>query len=1119
MLGIRSGGAVMECRHCGLTAASDSRECSGCGAPFYYGCPFCGFDNLPNGKYCSGCARAIEQVRAPAFLDAGVQSDRRSRAEAERKQVTVMFADIQASHELADTNDPEATREGIESVLEVMVEAVHEFDGTVAQVLGDGVMALFGAPMSQEDHAVRACYAALAMHEHLRQRDWELEGSLTIQPRIRIGLHSGDVVISAVSSDLGWDYRAVGATTHIAARLEQMAQPGTTLASGATNSLAKGLVKVEPLGKQLIKGVLQPIDAYRIVGGTDVSRFQATVAGGVLSPFVGRETELAMLRRLLSEVRNGARRVLSVQGVPGIGKSRLLFEFLHHLPTDFIVLEAGAPSCASSPYVVVERLLRNQLGVSVHDEPKHVTERLDAILAESPSLLVHRPALCNLFNIPTNDIEWRSLDPTQRRSRTIAAIRAALRAVSRSRPVVLLCEDLQWFDDESLELLKSLIDDPHEGGVLFVLTFRLGTVELPEAFTSSTYTLGPLTTANSSTLVSKLVGEHRDLAALRENLTRVTGGNPFFIEETVRSFVETGVLVGEIGAYIPGPNPASTTIPASVEGVIGARIDRVPADARQILTAAAVIGDDIELVLLKEMLGLDEDTLRARLADLEGLEMLRLDREVPTPVYRFRHYLIRDVIYGRLLTARRRALHGKVFDVLEKIHAGRLETQSSQLAEHAYKAQRWEQAVRCHLIDCGRAVSRSAHRYAVDALNRGLESLSHLPPAPSATVIGIDLRLAGLAPLLTLGERDRMLVLVREAELMARSISDERRLGAVYSQLATGLWMASQHDLAFQAARDAHRLAEAQGNFSLVKAALHNMGMVHHAHGNFDKAIETFEALVAEFVGERERQRFGWVGYPCVFCRTFLASSLTFVGRFNDALRRFDEGIRMADELDHPYSRSIIREELAYCHLLMGRSDLAVQVLREAQEICDTHDVKTMVPALAGRMASALAHAGRAQEGVELAERHLDLQTFRLGGRYAHNFLLLGKAEANLSAGKLLPALDAARELQTMTKNSSEHAYAAGALLVLGCVFTELGRDRWLEAESALENARSMARQRGMRPLEANCSLSLGDLFDRGSRWPEAELELRRAATIFDELHLDASRKLIDDRITSRRVG
>ena len=1116
----------MRCPACG-SETSTSGDCPRCGAKAPVPCPECGFANPSLANFCAGCGRPIGLPPTDPERIASVESytprhlaerilSVRDAVQGERKRVTVMFADVRGSFELIEGADPERIQAMLDEVVRLMTEAVHRYEGTVAQILGDGIMALFGAPIAHEDHAVRAAYAALAMHE--AAREVAIDSELPIRPQIRVGLDSGEVVIGAIGNDLSVDYRAVGPTTYMASRMEQIALPGTTRITGETYRLTGGMIQAQPLGPAVIKGVSHPVETYEVTGRMAVTRFQAQIARG-LSPFVGRDAELSALSAAFADAIAGTARIAIVEGEPGIGKSRLCYELLRQVPApDSRVIEVSAMSYGRAPFAMLRAVLRAQLEIGPDDAAPVIQSKLDSELERLAPLAPLRPALANILDLPVEDVEWRSLDPALRRQRSFEAIRALISRLSEQRLLILLLEDLHWFDNESLAFIEDLLREPPVGMLFLLFTHRPEFHHEwanPSAF--HLCHLDPLSRESSLALIASLVGGHSALEVVRQELLERTYGNPFFIEESVRALAETRVLIGKPSAYrLADPGP-SIDIPPSVESLIAARIDALPNRLKELLRAATVIGEEMLPDLLQSVLGLPEQEFRARMDAAKEMGILFEAEFFPTSVCRFRHSLIREVIYRGLLSSQRRDLHARAVAALESRFADRTEEHLDLLASHSYEGQLWEKSVHYHLRACARAATRWANRDAVAHLDSGLESLAHLAPSDDATRAGIDLRLSGLAPLLPLGNQERMVKLLREAEQMAESIGDHRRLGAVYSQLATALWMASEHERALEAAEKALALAQQESGFALRKAALNNMGMVHHARADFSRAIEIFGGLVDEFGGALERKRFGWAGYPSVLCRTFLASSHTLTGDFGEAIRHFADGVRIADELDHPYSRAIVREELAYCYLCMGEPQAALGVLETAMQISQRNDVHTMYPAICGRLAIALSQAGRAVDAIDLAEDALARGTHQLGGRYALHFLLLGLGTAYLRAGRAKDALVPARRVEALTAAAHENAYHACSLVLLGEVHADQGGES-AEAERAFESALEIAAEHRLRPITASCRQALGELYAKSGRPADAAQQLRVAGLAWRELGL-AQRAADTDRLLERVAG
>ena len=505
----------------------------------------------------------------------------RSALEGERKQVTVLFADLKGSMELLADRDPEEARQLLDPVLERMMAAVHRYEGTVNQVMGDGIMALFGAPLAHEDHAVRACYAALAMQAAVQQYAAEVQRTHGVPLQMRVGLNAGEVVVRAIGNDLHMDYSAIGQTTHLAARMEQMAMPGSILITPAVLGLAEGYVQVGSLGPMPVKGLDVPVEVFELVGASGIRRRLQAAAVRGLTRFVGRDTELAALGQALERAGAGQGQVVAVVGEAGVGKSRLVYECVRSPRTQgWLVLESASVSYGkATPYFPVIDLLKRYVHVEDADEPRTVRARVTGqVLTLDETLQETIPALLWLLDALPDDSPFRTLDPPQRRQRLLDALRRVLLRESQVQPLLLVFEDLHWIDTETQALLDRLIDSLPTARILLLVNYR---PEYQHGWSNKTsYTqlrLDPLPPASADEVLQALLGDDPSLTPLKPLLIARTEGNPFFLEESVRALVETGVLVGERGAYRLAHALQSLQVPATVQAVLAARIDRLPA--------------------------------------------------------------------------------------------------------------------------------------------------------------------------------------------------------------------------------------------------------------------------------------------------------------------------------------------------------------------------------------------------------------------------------------------------------------------------------------------------------------------------------------------------------------
>jgi class 3 adenylate cyclase len=538
--------------------------------------------------------------------------------------VTVLVADLKGSMELLGDRDPEEARRILDPVLERMMEAVHRYEGTVNQVMGDGIMALFGAPLAHEDHAVRACYAALRMQQRVKQHADEMRRAHGLVVKIRVGLNSGEVVVRAVGSDLRMDYTAVGQTTHLAARMEQLAEPGAIVITPETLALVEGYIEVRPLGPVPVKGLAAPIEVFDVTGvGQARTRVQAATRRG-LSRFVGRDAEVEHLHRVQQRAAGGHGQVVAIVGEAGVGKSRLIHEFARsdHVHGWLVLHTASVSYGRSTSYLPVVELLKAYFKIHDRDDLKEIREKVtDKLLALDRALEPTLPAVLALLDSSGEDIEWRSIDPVQRRHRMLDAVKRVLLRETRAQPVLVIFEDLHWIDGETQAVLDGLVESLGSTRTLLMVNYR---PEYSHTWSGKTYyshlRLDALAAESASALLEAVLGDDPGLEPLKRLL--VKRGNPFFLEETVQTLVETRALAGERGRYrLTQPVPAIHVAP-TVQAVLGARIDRLRPEYKRLLQVASVVGKGVPLALLEQVAEVEGDALRGSLDRLQAAEFL-----------------------------------------------------------------------------------------------------------------------------------------------------------------------------------------------------------------------------------------------------------------------------------------------------------------------------------------------------------------------------------------------------------------------------------------------------------------------------------------------------------------
>jgi len=1108
----------MTCPRCQTENPPRAKFCLECGAPLTARCTSCGAQLPPGAKFCTECAHPANAVAAlagaqPRFASPGAYTPKhlaekilttKSALEGERKQVTVLFADLKGSMELLGDRDPEDARKLLDPVLELMMEAVHRYEGTVNQVMGDGIMALFGAPVAHEDHAVRACYAALRMQESVKRHAEEAFRSHGVLIQIRVGLNSGGVVVRAIGSDLHMDYTAVGQTTNLAARMEQLAAPGTVLLAPMTLQLAEGYVQVASRGPVPVKGLSETIEVYEVVGpGAVRSRLHAAAARG-LTRFVGRDAEVDELHRAMDHAQAGHGQVVAVVGEPGVGKSRLFWEFTRsHRLQGWQVLESGSASFGkTTAYLPIIDLLKAFFRIEARDDTRTIREKVTGkVRSLDRALEPALSALLALLDVPVEDPGWARLDPPQRRQRTVEAVKGLLVRESQVQPLLLLVEDLQWIDAETEAVLDSLVEGLPTAKVLLLVNYR---PEHQHAWGPKTYyrqlRLDPLPASSAEDLLTSVLGTDPSLEELKCTLITRTEGNPLFLEESVRSLVETRTLIGGRGAYRLARDATAAQVPTTVQAILAARIDRLSLDDKRLLQAAAVIGKDVPFALLLAVADLGEEDLRRGLAHLQAAEFLYEARLFPDLEYTFKHSLTHEVTYGGLLQERRRDLHARLVDAIETLHRDRLGEQIERLAHHALRGEVWDKAVP-YLRQAGlKAAARSALPEARSWFEQALEVLESLPETRSTLEHGFEIRLE-LRPMLgQLGEYPRVLKRLLEAESIAATLNDDARQARVAAVMTNARSQLGELDEALVSGTRALEIAERRGDLRLRLLTTTYLAQAHYFRGDYERVIELMMDNLAALPAASSYETFGAAMPLSIYDRYLLIRGLAQLGRFNEAVQYKTEALRLAEPTRHAYPVGMAHLAASWLYLVKGDWAQARALIDQGLAAYRTGNVVLNLPHAVASSAWALAQVGaagealaRLREGEQLLERE---GTRGIVGLHGEACYALGRAALRLDQ------VDEARSLgdRALAYSASQRGFAAQAHQLLGDVATHPEQFDPARGEDHYRSALALAGPGAMRPLIAHCHLGLGKLYRRTGPGEAAHEHMTIATTLYREL-------------------
>jgi predicted ATPase/class 3 adenylate cyclase len=944
--------------------------------------------------------QASARAYTPPYLSEKILTTR-SALEGERKLVTVLFADIADSSAFAERVDPERLHQLMNHLLQLVAETVHRYEGTVNQYLGDGLMALFGAPIALEDHPLRAVQAALSIQETIRGYNPQFKREHGLELRLRVGLNTGSVVVGRIGDDLRMDYTAVGNTTHVAARLQALAEPGVILMSHETHRFVDGYVLCELLGPIEVRGQREPVVTYKVTGRRRWrSRLEMSAAMG-LTQLAGRRRELALLDDCLRRVEGGHGQIVGIVGEPGLGKSRLLYEFHASINDDRANWLEG--HCAAygrtSPFGPVLELLRTEFHIEEGDNPLQIQDKLRrGIQRLDPRIESTLPFLESLFSVPGADDALRHLEGKDRRLQTLEAIRVVIVSASQHRPQIVVCENLHWIDESSESLLAFLVGSLSSVPIMVLTTHRTA-YKVPWA-DSPYYTqiaLDGLAAHEIEEMLTALLGGREYPAELLQLIQEKSDGNPLFIEEITRALIERGLLTGDNGGMRLIAR-AELECPASIQDIIQARIDRLEQAVKETVQTAAIIGRDFEFRLLMRVSSSPADIV-AHLETLKRLEVIHETRFYPRLEYRFKHAVIQDVIYKSLLAPRRRALHGIVGRSLEAVSHDQLEEQAGILAHHFTRSDDPDRAIKFALLAGDRAARVHANAEASTYYDQALTVVRALTPSPERQRAEIDasIKRASVSTTPEALESDRQNL--ERAQELAQMLRNEPRLGQVLYWLGRVAYVRGAFQVATDYAEQSLGIADRLGDESLAAPPVNLMGRSCYLMGDYTRA----GVLLARSVDQM--RELGNTTEEAT-AAGFAGVAFSAIGEFPRALSYADHGLRLAQKLKNPFvmAAAYNYRAVAYCH--QGSGEKAIADCEEARRVAESAGDRFRIYLVQFYEGAAYLMIDNPKRGRELLEDSINLAK-RLGTTtlLAWGQGLLAKCLLALGDYKEVPAL------------------------------------------------------------------------------------------------------------------
>ena len=1106
----------MICAQCGFDNPEGMKFCGGCGAALPRVCPDCSFANPPGFNFCGQCGRKLGEVEkvvpsaappeprpdsyTPRHLAEKILATR-SAVEGERKQVTVLFADAANFTGMSEALDPEDVHQVMDGAFAILLDQIHRYEGTVNQFTGDGVMALFGAPLAHEDHAQRACYSALGIQEAMAGYSEKVRNMHRVDFKLRIGLNSGLVVVGAIGDDLRMDYTAVGDVTNLAARMESLAPPGGIMVSAQTHRLAQVYFEFKPLGRIPIKGKSEPQEVWELKSVSDVvTRLDASAVRG-LTRFIGRESELEKLVSAFGRAAAGRGRLVGVVGEAGVGKSRLIREFRGRLGPHRCLEGRCLPFGSSIAYLPILDTIRSYFGLSEGEREGALKEKIAAGLEKlGPEFSVLQAPLADVLSLAVDDPDYQHLTPQDRREAVFDAWRGLLIRISRDEPLLFIVDDLHWIDKTSEDFLDHLTGSLASARILVLLVYRpeyihtWGSLSFYDKIGLDQLSAGP-----SADMIAAMLGDLPAAPEIRELILGRAAGNPLFMEELTRSLEETGAVVQKDGQWVLGPASALDRTPDTVQDIIAARMDRLSDEHKRVMQTAAVIGRDFAYRILKTITG-QAGGLKDALLDLQHLEFIHEKRLFPELEYIFKHALTQEVAYHSLLASRRRRLHGLIGQAIEELYSERLEEFYEVLAHHFFLSDREERAYHYLRLSGLKALKAHAAVEALSFFRRALILLDRRPPSRENDREKLDLIHLMISPIIVLGMQEDCLTHLEEGARLARELGDVGSVIRLSSNIGLLHSTRGRHEQGLEYTEEAFSEAARIGDTEAMARTAPDVCLSYLAAGFFQKADEAARQMIAHLEEvDRLSDNFGGPAtvYPALF--TMRAQALAFQGRFDEAYAECEKGLDLAARYGNKTTLGLADYYYGHVAAIRGDADRAVEFSLKAAPVLEEVKFRLPVTMCLTNLGLGLAMRGQTDEASARVRQALETH-LETGLTWNRSFILIVSAFCLYLQGNRNTARDELARARDFAREAHEKIFEGAALIWMAWLAAgedEPGAVAWLDRGQALLG------QLGARPFSAMGRMCRSRVAKKNGRVSAATEELTRARDMFADMGMN----------------
>jgi len=1115
----------MKCPECQKENPETRKFCRECGVKLILLCLQCASENLPGDKFCGECGHDLSLPSEPTpkdlsfdekidkiqrYLPKGLTEkilSQRDKIEGERKQVTVMFCDMEGYSQLSERCGSEEAYSIMDQVYEILIHKVHDYEGTVNEMTGDGIMALFGAPIALEDAPQRAIRSSLAIHREMARFSEKIkEEREGIPPlKMRVGIHTGPVVVGTLGNNLRVEFKAVGETVNLASRMEGLAESGTTYVTKDTFKLTEGFFRFEALGEKEVKGKEEPVNVYRVIApSTRRTRFDVSAERG-LTPFVGRDRELDLMLDAFERARAGRGQAISIMSEAGVGKSRLLYEFRKAVASEDVMFLEG--KCLSYSrgvaYHPVIDVLKSNFDVREDDGDSEIRQKvrrqLEILGADEASTL---PYLLELLSVKDSGIDELPMSPEAKKDRIMGAVNRITLKGSEIRPLILATEDLHWIDRSSEDYLKNLLDSISGARVFLVFTYR---PEFVHTWGSKSYhsqlNLNRLSNRESLAMVYYLLGTEEIDRELEELILEKTEGVPFFIEEFIKSLKELRIIERKNSKYHLAKDIQEVSIPSTIQDVIMARVDSLPEAAKVSLQTGSVIGREFDHQLIMRVMGLAEQEMMSNLSVLKDSELLYERGVYPQSSYIFKHALTQDVAYNSLLLKKRKEVHEKVGRAIEQIYQERLEEFYEIMAFHYSMSENLEKAYQYLELSGEKAMRNYSNWEAFRFYEKAINVLKLLPETEERNRRQIEVHLLVSIPIARLGYPEDSLGILQEGERLARELGDKKGLATFYSRLCHYYTIKGGDPLlGMKYGEKCFEEAERIQDIELMAPIACDLCPAYSISGQYLKIIDMAPKVIALLEKtQRESDFFGTRYNVYSALSAYFGYALAMLGDFEKGKTLCEKGLPYLLEANDLYGLGFVRFSQSIIFFVMGDGKKAIEHAQESIRHLEKGQGFLMLGLSWRFLGAGYLLLGEYEAALQHIKNGLKIQKEQ-GLQYYVSFSYWLLSEVHFASGDLRNAQSCVEEALKLSQKNKEKPIEGASWKLLGSILGKADISQRLKAEEYILKGIKILEELRVKPLASQGYLFLGELYADTGQKEKALEHLKKAEERFREM-------------------